>query len=473
MRGKELKDFAPIPQDRYLSPDFALTLHQIGLSEMSTADLHLMYTDLLDRARIGLHRTRPVLITEGGLAADEGLAAFRTGIPTITAEAWNQVEDGTDAYVASVGGTNFEFHRAFKESGRIATRKLGKNAYEKDETKKVSYNEFVARIVDPVADHYNSRAFKAKKLRLGVSLGFPHNNIVTNDGIDATLEPLKHDGTLTKQWKITDWEKIPLKERHLSTAIKNRFEELGVDPARIELVILNDTPATALDVNAIVDAQEKKLSILPVAAIGGTGTNHAALYDGKLINMESGRSIISDCMVTQKMLENIAVENGEPVVRRELEHEIGGKYIIERLRAGIQILGAQGMIDDEYAGALSEWIRIKHEHNPSLLSEIAAGNTAITDKAIQFLAQQALKRAGQFFGITTAAIAEAVCGERRGEPKCAVLTEGSFVNYADNVKRLAENTASRLGQPIEIVEASSVRGAAGLAMARPYLELAA
>lgn len=470
---KKPADFAPVPLGTYTSSEFSQRMLSIGLTELPTDEIFTQTNKLVEKAQISLARRTRARIVEGGMAADGGFAAFRTGIPRITPEIWQNVEEGTDSYVASVGGTNFKFHHAIKENGLITTRKMGEASYGNDRMKRLTYREFVSRIVDGIAEDYNAKDIKPDKLRLGVSIGFPHSNVVTSEGVDAVLEPIKSDGTLVKQWKITDWEKISEEDKSMTQAIKKRFEELGIDPSIVEVSILNDTPATALDINAITDAHQRGLTILPVSAIGGTGTNHSAFHEGELVNMETGRGEITDSLITTKMLENIAKETGESVIRPELEHEIGGKYIIERVRAAIEIMSDSEFIDKDYARALSDWIQINQESNPELVSQLARGETEINDKAVELLAQQALKRAAQFFGLTTAAIAEALIGERPDGPKAAVLTEGSFVNRAKSVRRIAEHTAATLYQPIEIIESSSVIGVAALSMSREFLPLAA
>jgi hypothetical protein len=446
----------------YLSPGFSERVTTIGLGNLSAADLTENFEDIRRRAAIGLGRKDGAGLEVGGLRSDQGLAAFKTEIPPLTQEAWERIPDGTESYVVNVGGTVFGYHHAKKENGLIETKKLGQTSYPEKSRRHLTFSEFVSRITDPIITNYKNKVIKPDKIRLGVSLAFPHSNRVGEDGIDALLEPTKPNGTLPKHWKITDWEKIDPKDRGLIGAIKRDFAANGIN-TEIEIVVINDTAGVEFDVNAVNEAREKRLPLLPVSAVGGSGVNHAVNQNG-LINFESGRATVASNRVTERMIQNLRKETGAEILRNELEHETGGQYIIERLRAGIEILGEDGLIDLKYAQHISEKIKQLSEHNPDLIGQIAEGHTEIQDRAIQNLARRALIRAAQFFGLTTAAILEASLGSREGGEKAVVLAEGSFLHNGVGVKREAEQIAARLGQPIEFIKASSVRGMAALSM---------
>ena len=450
----------------------------IGLLGLEQEAIKPRFIDIQQRLVTGLRRSGEPTIADGGMAADEGFASFRTGIPLISNEAWGRVPNGTESYVASVGGTNTKYYKTTKESETdIRLERIGELKYEQDAKKQLTFAEFIDRTVKPIAEAYNNASEKPDRLHFGISLAFAHKNIVTEEGLDAEFSPLDEFGTFPKGWKITDWAKIPEKERGFIQAIKRGFQKYDIDPAIVNAVILNDTPGTALDSSAARKATEDGKKILAIGAVGGTGTNFAGDQEG-LINFELGRwPLPKDTEgkadnVTERVLDNMLQDSlhFDPAAKRgvpELENETGGKYAPERLRAGIQILGEQMPEILPDANELADWIKVASEQNETLISDLASGKLYISD-LVQRLAQGVLTRAGQHFGLASAAVADVLYGDRQKEDEAALLVEGSFVNRATGVKDEAEKTAFSLGQPISIYEANSIKGVGALAMSWEY-----
>lgn len=226
------------------------------------------------------------------------------------------------------------------------------------------------------------------------------------------------------------------------------------------MVVVNDTPAVALDNGAANAARAAGLEVLPVGVVGGTGTN-AAVDSGGLVNLEIGHAPWSDNAVSRRMRQN-SWTKGCP----ELEQETG-MYLTHRLAAGMQLLGEQGLVPESDAAAVRTLAESRR--SAAFISELAAGATE-GDPLRKELARLVLRRAGQVYGVMLAAIAEAMVGTRGpGQPPLAVPAEGSVLLRGGGVKAQAERTATLLGQPVALMEASGLRGVAALVLSWPHL----
>lgn len=453
---------------------------RLQLRVFETGELEAMHADVLKRAIRGLRKQDRPIIVDGGLASDGGLACFRTEVPLVTNEAWNQVPNDTVSYIASVGGTNTKFERVTKISStemKLDSLRDHDRVYKgiQDPAKKLTFGEFIERIVDPVATTYKEDGKKGK-LHFGISLGFSHDNFPTKDGVDAEFVPTREDGTLTKGWKITDWAELmqlpadETEKRRFIPLIKERLASVhGIEPADVDVVIINDTPGTALDRSAAKQATDQGLKVLRMGAVGGTGTNVAGDQEG-LINFEVGRVPLpldehgKADPVTERMLKNLRNESDDPesiAKVPELEHITGGGFAPERLRAAIELLGEEGFLED--AEALADKVKNDKE-NGALMSDLANGKGNYVNPTIEYLSQLILQQSATMFGAANAGVIESLYGPRYDEPNAAFLVEGSYINRGYGVKELVESTAKSLGQPITIIEADSKKGVAILSM---------
>lgn len=467
--------------------DLQETAGRIGLTELTPNEIRVRFNDIVDRVKLGLtRRGKPHIVTEGpeaGMASDGGFAALESGVRLPSADDWKRVPIGREAYVASIGGTNSEYYILQKLSDtEITKKKFGRRSYDEHSDKPMTFTEFVGTIVDPIAEDYKSKKGSKAKMRIGVSLAFPHENVASPDGVDAVFLPEKN-GKLAKGWRITDWEQLPPEKRGFIGAMKERLLSQGIDTDDVELVlhdptdkskmgILNDTLGTLMDSKAAHQARNEGLKVLAMGGVGGTGTNLAVDQNG-LVNLEFGRYPLpldaegKADPITERALDIIYAESqvaDEPETPRgksEMETETGGMYMPYRLRAGIQLLGEEGVLPN--AHGLEAWVKKESASNPAFISDLALIEGYGND-ALKFMARGMLHRAGQNFGLSVAAVANVLYGNRSQEAPAALLVEGSFVNHAAEVKRTAEAYAHLQGQPIEIYEANSVDGIGALAM---------
>jgi hypothetical protein len=435
-------------------------IHDIGLDELQPEEVVSRRDTLRQQTQIGLQREGPPTRKDGGLLA------IRTGIPPLSPEAWNQVPSGSKAFVADIAGTNWSVMSATKgEDGSVSLAETSKVEYNGDK-RVVTFSEFISRIAYPIAGEVINNVIisgrEEESIDVGVSLGFPHENIKTPNGMDALLVDVKKDGTLPKGWQITDWN--PEQHKNITQALRDKLKDLGIKVRT--LVAINDTPAVALDGGAVKAATKEGLDVIPAGFVGGTGTNGAVDKNG-LVNLEIGHAAWPSDEIFQRMKKNGWVNVEEP----ELEPETG-MYLPFRLAAGMQLLHEQDntfQIDDKL---LQELISKDPNNDAELISKLASGKKSSYPETQQ-LAQKVMRRAGQVYGITLTTIAEVAAeGTQQEDPETrkAFLVEGGTLLKGHGIKESAEQTAASLGQPIKIVEAKGLRGVGSLAMAYSHLE---
>ena len=467
----------PVPLAERVPQDIRQELNTIGLEFSGNRKIRL-YQNTRRRLRSGLDRKGILVLNNSGMGNDGGLPAFKTEIKPLNREHFSTIPDES-VYIASIGGTNSTFSTvSLSTTGEWADRqrqadvhKFGERKYDNDEDKKQTFAQFVANAVDPIFEHYEKFGGNGP-LRIGISLAFPHDPV--DNGTDIILGANEH-GILAKAWQMTNWNELKDEDKRFVQAIKRYAEErrrgngTTIDPKDIDVVILNDAPATMLDLHA---QTKTTATILGIGGITGTGMNLALEYDGQLINTEIGRLPLDETVdpITKRMLTNLAALNGDPELSPELEHLIGGKYAIERVIAAIQILGEKRTANTD---ELVTYIRDHHTENPGFISEIANGKAGL-EPTVQYLAQLTLQQAGQALGI---AIAGALDERYQAEPyrndtetTFAIPMEGSFVHHGVGVKDALLKQLADLQHPkIEIIEADSKIGLA-LQLLRPDRE---
>lgn len=244
-----------------------------------------------------------------------------------------------------------------------------------------------------------------------------------------------------------------------------KLEELGINVRT--LVAINDTPAVALDGGAVQSASQEGFDVIPAGFVGGTGTN-GAVDNGGLVNLEIGHADFPADAVYGRMRDNGWVSTYPKV---ELET---GEVLSWRLAAGMQLLAEQDesfVVDPQLFNELKPQALGNFQAAPkdqALISKVASGERATTPE-IQRLAQDVLKRAGQVYGVTLAAISEAASDGTTPEAARAFLVEGSSLLKGYGVKEAAEKTATYLRQPVAIREAIGLKGVGTLAMTYPSL----
>lgn len=462
------------PRPAESSAAFREFTQKIGLGELRPEEVVSRFIGLRKQTQIGLKR-------EGDpTREDGGLLAIRTGIPVVTPKTWSKVPVGSRAFVADVAGTNWNIMRATKEQdGSVSLSETSNQSYH-DGKRHVTFDDFVGRIAYPIAGEIIENGDIDELTDIGISFGFAHTNTPSRDGIDANLIDVKADGSLVKEWRITDWD--PKTQTNLTKAVKAKLGELGIMVRTV--VAINDTPAVALDGGAVQEASNQGLEVIPAGFVGGTGTNGAVNNDG-LVNLEIGHAAWPEDEIFKRMKINGWTKVEEP----ELEPETG-MYLPLRLAAGIQLLHEQDATFPLDEQLVEELTSADPNKDQELISKIALGERE-TSPEVQDLARIVLKRAGQVYGIMLATIAETTPSPTpeveqdtpraflaEGETflkgygvKRAFLAEGGTLLKGYGVKTMAEKTAADLNEPISLVEAKGLRGVGALAMA--YLHIAA
>lgn len=483
--------------DLYNDPEVNDFITKIGLGDLTPDSMKSAFERIRRATDIALDRHDFTPIKRSGMAEDQGFAGYRLEAPLISPEVWARVPDGTLSYVVSVGGERFRHFRLIKDEGELRTdEELGRADYPHGVDRTVTLDELADRISSPLIADYKSFSTNPPQVNVGISLAFPHTNIVRDDGIDAILAPLDESGRLTKHWTISDWEQSK-NNPSLIDRIKMRFRDAGIDTQDMRFVIVNDTEALALDTNTGNHIKPND-QIAPVYAVAGSGINHAVYLNSTdrfrgFCNLESGRISLSSTDVSDRMLtllnrdewhRDVTAVN-EPT---ELEHEVGAIYIPRRIEAGIQLLremefseGGRIFRSDEYAQELIRVIEANCHTRPTYLSDVLsetppdelAEDPLIQDKVVQNLIRRALKRSGQFIGLSTAGVLSAVDDARFREGQHIILSDGAFLHEAEGVRNHAEQTARSLGFDITFTHASRVNGVAALAMSYDHLREAA
>jgi hypothetical protein len=462
---------------------------------LSPTRIKKRYAAIREQAKIGLARTGEPT------TSDNGLLAIPTGNEN-PARVWKNVESGEESvtYVLNAGSTNWEVSRAEKnEDGSISKKRLKKVIHPDDQERRMTVNQFIDIMVDPIVAAYRERADTATPddaINIAVKFGFPHRNEVNEERTDAIIIDVKKGGKYSKNWRFTDLDEG--QEVNVTELMTERLREQGVNVASV--VAKNDTNAVAMDENAaqralaqrkqeieeaIVEGKEGKevppeLIVLDAGFVGGGGTNGAAKGG---INLEIGRAVFAgeeDGEVHKKMIEMGLVE-GDKIAEQET-----GAIIVSRIAATLALLDDKYHVLDggrKYAENLLEVAKDDQKIVDSLAEGIFKGKLAISKsnpdiaQTVQDIAQGEMLRAGVNYGILIAnTIAASPPDEWHDQTKqYGLRCEGSVLLNGWGIKDVAVQVAQDLlglRYAPELIEADGDLGVASLAMSKKQLALA-
>lgn len=431
----------------------AQAVSAIGLGEMRPDEVQQRYDMSRNQLRIGLDRSGPPTMNDGGLLA------IRSGITPVTPELWTPVPVGKSTLVSEFGGTNHNVSIAEKQrDGSVTVSAPVHTEAIPQAERQAPFGTWIDRIAQPLLEQQAKTGIND----FGMSVGLKHSGVVTEDGIDADF--LTQTGVLDKGVAFTDWDQLPPSKRRIVKAVRNRMGNKGIG------VATNDTVAVATDGGAIEKAQVLEQPVLEAGFVAGTGTNKTLKKPGEsFINTEAGRTMWPETEVGKRMRQRqleqglIGPENDVP----ELEFETG-QALPKRLAAGVEILSERGFINIGNVDALVSQI----EQLPHL-SDLATGKERLTPDAetnalLERLAQAAQRRAEQVYGIFYATASQAV---DKADPSAThtALTEGSTIlrgmrDREHTLREGAEAEAAKLGENITVFPASGMAGVASIAM---------
>lgn len=423
------------------------TLQRVGQAELSPAEIRGLHRTLVGRMRIGLGIDHP------NPSVGEGLNISRTGVGPVNDRRWSQIPQGTQAIVAKIGGTNWDFSIGTKMPD--GTLSLPDNPYApftfQGEDRHVAPEEFIGRIVRPTLDLMQAPQYNKPDI-VALSLGF--NNDLQEQGRDARLIAYTQYGDLEKGWRLRGWE--PQKRAiFVAQEIRKRLLESGVDPKTIFIFPDICSLASDDDVRRIPEAQG--LWIPPIGIVGGSGVEISFEYNGELVHPNIGK-VRRDDEVSKKLRKNRWVR-GEA----DLEQEIGGDFLVDRVAATIQLVGDQlGIRDSESIAAELH----KSKQDQELLTKLATSDVKdIPGGApVQQLARITLSRTGQHLGIIVATTLEARYGNDYQRP-VGIRSEGGLFT-SPIVPSCVETTGLSLAHPFILLKGSELKGLARQAMVR-------
>ncbi len=433
----------------------------IGLGPFSESELKAVYNDLCQGIDIGLHRNGPPTQRDGGVLT------LRTKVPLLTQDTWGRVPSGSETLVCASGGTSWTVGYAMKETnGTVSVRVLSRHSILAVEGHYIfeGFVRLMAKTIIKSSMEHNLTHVST----IAVSLGFPLINEKTEYGIEGSLTT----AFVSKGWEIDNWDER--EEKRLGKALIEQINEsqiLHID----KVVFLNDTCAVALDIGSVADDVNQGMTLLPVGMICGTGTNICIGDDGEAVNLEIGeaRVIREDAIMTQMLAKDL-------VPSPLLIEYYTGMFIPWRLGIALELLEERGLLRG--GKALGNAI---HAAEGAMLSKLASGQISAEDlrekwklpikadtlATLQSLAQQALYKAGQVYGLLLSSAVQQV--RKAGPPMSqgyVVLAEGSVLHEGYRMKEVTEKVCQQLGQPRTIIsKSSSLAGAATLAMSLKYI----
>lgn len=439
--------------DTNIDDSLLTTLDAIGVKKYTSEELHIFFSALVEKIRVGIERAGAPTTTDGGLMA------LPTSIEPISWTQVDEVPNGTPVITAACGGTNWVFAVATKH--------------------KDGHMELSEPVVRPIPEHQRQHTFQSlvdliadeilvvgqeydllstADLPIAISFGFPQHNVRTEEGdIDARLTTK----LLPKFWQVTDLdESLAVEDQQSLTSllraalITRGFSSIG------SIVFVNDTVAVALDV------QHDDGTDLPVGFVFGTGTN-AAMWGGTkkgIVNLEIGHAdILSEDTTLHMMREHDLVPNTNTI----MEYWMGGGYLPGRLAAAVLCMENQLLDDAQIAQSLLD------SSNQAIISDLAAEDAHpqqlqlhVAPKdflLLQEAARRVLAQAAQLIGIHIASVCSAV-GYDSG--LAHIPYEGSLLAKGYSVEKIALETVQQLlvGSNIQPYKASGILGIAKLAL---------
>lgn len=443
--------------------------NQMGLRDFNTFQLQNIFRSFQDQMDIGLKK-RPRF--EEPNMKDRGLLCISTLVHPITRKDWNHVPDGGTTIVATCGGTNWTFSLLTKEYGKTTLSDPIVYEFTKKNKKPMKF----AELIDLMARNIELVAKKEGKLdvkTISIAFGFAQENIKVPYGIDAAI-PDRIE--LTKDFKISDADKIPHEDRRIGKALLQRLRDKGILKQIDYAVILNDVNALS---HFITQSRVKKL---PASIVAGSGTSGAV----KDVNLEAEYATMPKDKVYREMRRRSKKQKWIPEVFQDnaLELYTGGYAIKYRALAGLGLLAKSNIINK----AVTELIinKLFDNNEQDLVSRLADGTFTLDAFNKKFglhlneeifglvceSSRRALRQAGQLIGVLTTAIA--LASGYDGQSKTAIPAEGGVLKNGFGVKKAAYAAIKDLlpgSQLTYMLDASSIEaiGQLGLVWKNEHL----
>jgi hexokinase len=290
----------------------------------------------------------------------------KTGYNPIKVEDYKNVASGTQIIACSFGGTNWVCALYEKTQDNCIKTFKEVDKFIPVPTRQCTFEDFVCKMADMILDLASELRIDAIDT-VSISLGFPHQIVKTEYGLDAHF----YRGKQPKSWQITnfeDFESPPLIGKLLIQMLNQRY---GSGQFK-HIYILNDTNAVS---HFIGPENRVTATKLPVGFVFGTGSN-ASFGD---INLEAGKFTVPKEFVKNDDLKQILLEYDLIHSSKDfIEYYTGGIYIIYQIFALLKLLEDKNLI----TMGIAKWFL--GNKNKALVSEIVLGKFFFEDFVREF-----------------------------------------------------------------------------------------
>jgi hexokinase len=413
---------------------------------------------------------------------DSGLLAIDTGEPPVTTEDLKKIKDGTRCLACAYAGTHWITQVARFNASSTHVRfeeEVKTQDFVTDTEKKFdNLDTFIRTMCDQIIARLGTPDDARDITTVAISLGFPHQVIKTNYGVDAYLL----DDCPSKGWSIPGAAHTLLGIRILEDLQKRGYAHIS------NIYIGNDTFGVAQDITAASGRDGQPCQGGIVAGSGDNVCSLGRLGSGTLINWEAGRSraIERDAIIERMFVrdQQIAgdeapllslVENQQVVI---FEHYSGGNYLYKRLAIALELLHEQGVLNHNPCDEI-----LNNLEGSRLLSTLAAPNGMTLDDFnqniaasfllnqgefahVQQVARNLLEQAGQAIGIMIASVADHAGWGIQG--MTLIPIEGSVYWDGFGIAEIIQQTLQILlpDRQLQLIQGSGLRGIATWAMVR-------